>query len=160
MKYLSYSFLLILILSLPHKACKSHNNSIKSVDGEVITVNDIKENTIVLIYSYTCGYSLSNTERFNKFKNEIESNESISLIALSENAKDSIFEIFPDYKQILKEDLAWKTVENAREFYLPFLKNEVYPQFLLFKKGKLKYKIEGVPYEEEYEKLKKLASVN
>lgn len=155
MKYLS-----LLLVSLFFTCTQADKDAIlKTTSGKEIPLSFLKENTFVLIYSYECGYSLKSTPQLNQFKKKLESEvkENIHFVAFSETNKLETFEKYPEYSKLLVEDLDWDIIENENKFYLKLLKEEVYPQIIYFNKGKVVYRVEGVPYPNEYEEMINLA---
>lgn len=146
--------LLFLLLIVSCSRNFGNKQELFTTDGDAIPVSVLKENSLVLIYSYGCGYSLESFKLFNDFR---ASNISkTNFIAFSEEPSSVVFSKYPEYKKAMSEELNWKKIENERDFYFSMIKNEVYPQLIYFRNGKIIYRIQGVPYDYELIKLSKL----
>ncbi len=136
---------------------KQSNGVITSEGGYIFPLSDIYENTVVLIFSYECGYSLDSIEEFNKLKTEVElDNPHIKFIALTEFKKEKSVNEYPSIKKIIeKNDLKWEKFPEQEKLTKSLTKIIVYPQLIYLKDGKMVERIEA-PYKHEIEKFKDL----
>src|SRR5690606_34456536 len=148
-------FATIFLMSLVFAGCsKNYNFSdstriFKTKEGKEIPISTLSENTLVLIFSYECGYSLFNTKLFNEIKSSCN-NQNVNFVAFTEISKDVSFAKYPQYEEYLKEDLKWDVIDGQRDFYMKnLLREEIFPKLIYIKEGKRVFNIKGVPNEQE-----------
>jgi len=154
---------MILSVSLMFIGCsrKNYNFSdsaeiFKTREGKEIPFSTLSENTLVLIFSYECGYSLFNTKLFNGIKSNCK-NKNVNFVAFTEISKDVSFAKYPQYQEYLKEDLEWDIIDNQRDFYVKnLLKEEIFPKLIYIKNGKRVLSIKGVPNDRDIEKINQI----
>lgn len=115
--------------------------SISSINKVEVDLTEAFDNTVFLLYSYECGFSLAATAHFNAIKKQIEREaEEVQFIALTETYYEDSLEKYPFISEILSEELAWEIFPKHNLLFDSMLYRKIVPQFQYYKNGKLKFK--------------------
>ena len=109
--------------------------SLTDINGNVISKAELeKENVFFLIASLKCGYCLKDIKYYNALINKYSRLTDFKFIVLLENDKNYI-ENFKKTNEFINEK--WTVIPSAEKYYTKIWKEELFPEYIIFKKGKL-----------------------
>ena len=126
---------LTLFLSINGKNQNLPEMSLTDIRGNVLSKAELeKENVFFLIASLKCGYCLKDIKYYNALINKYSQLTDFKFIVLLENDKNYI-ENFKKTNEFIDEK--WIVIPSAEKYYTKIWKEELFPEYIIFKKGKL-----------------------
>lgn len=128
-------FILVLLSSIIGNNKSLPETSLTDINGNVITKAELeKENVFFLIASLKCGYCLKDIKYYNALINKYSQLTDFKFIVLLENDEKYI-ENFKKTNEFINEK--WIVIPSAEKYYTKIWKEKLFPEYIIFKKGKL-----------------------
>lgn len=127
--------ILLILFSIEGSNKKLPETDLIDINGTLISKKTLeKENVFFLVASLNCGYCIKDIKYYNALADKYSELTDFKFIVLLENDKNSI-ENFKKTKEFVNDQ--WIVIPSAEEYYSKIWKKGLFPEYLIFKKGRL-----------------------